>query len=113
MQGGKNFSGGQRQRLTIARALVKQAPILILDDCSSALDYATDAALQKGLQSLKNVTKIIISQRTSSLKKCQRIMVLYHGEIVGFDSHENLMKDCQVYQEIYESQNSQDGDLYG
>ena len=113
VQGGKNFSGGQRQRLTIARALVKQAPILILDDCSSALDYATDAALQKGLQSLKNVTKIIISQRTSSLKKCQRIMVLYHGEIVGFDSHENLMKDCQVYQEIYESQNSQDGDLYG
>ena len=113
VQGGKNFSGGQRQRLTIARALVKQAPILILDDCSSALDYATDAALQKGLQSLKNVTKIIISQRTSSLKKCQIIMVLYHGEIVGFDSHENLMKDCQVYQEIYESQNSQDGDLYG
>lgn len=113
VQGGKNFSGGQRQRLTIARALVKQAPILILDDCSSALDYATHAALQKGLQSLKNVTKIIISQRTSSLKKCQRIMVLYHGEIVGFDSHENLMKDCQVYQEIYESQNSQDGDLYG
>lgn len=73
VQGGKNFSGGQRQRLTIARALVKQAPILILDDCSSALDYATDAALQKGLRSLTDITKIIISQRTSSLKQCDRI----------------------------------------
>lgn len=113
IQGGKNFSGGQRQRLTIARALVKQSPILILDDCSSALDYATDAALQIGLQSLTDVTKIIISQRTSSLKRCQRIMVLYHGEIVGFDSHENLLRNCTVYQEIYESQNSQDGDLHG
>ena len=113
VQGGKNFSGGQRQRLTIARALMKQAPILILDDCSSALDYATDAALQKGLQSLDHATKIVISQRTASLKKCERIMVLYHGEIVGFDSHENLLKNCQVYQEIYESQNSQDGDLNG
>lgn len=113
VQGGKNFSGGQRQRLTIARALVKQSPILILDDCSSALDYATDAALQKGLQSLTDITKIIISQRTSSLKKCGRILVLYHGEIVGFDSHENLLKDCLVYKEIYESQNSQDGDNNG
>lgn len=112
VQGGKNFSGGQRQRLTIARALVKQAPILILDDCSSALDYATDAALQKGLRSLTDITKIIISQRTSSLKQCDRILVLYHGEIVGFDSHERLLNDCQVYQEIYESQNSQDGDYH-
>lgn len=113
VQGGKNFSGGQRQRLTIARALVKQAPILILDDCSSALDYATDAALQKGLRSLTDITKIIISQRTSSLKQCDRILVLYHGEIVGFDRHERLLNDCQVYQEIYESQNSQDGDYHG
>lgn len=113
VQGGKNFSGGQRQRLTVARALVKQAPILILDDCSSALDYATDAALQKGLRSLTDITKIIISQRTSSLKQCDRILVLYHGEIVGFDSHERLLNDCQVYQEIYESQNSQDGDYHG
>lgn len=113
VQGGKNFSGGQRQRLTIARALVKRSPVLILDDCSSALDYATDAALQKGLQSLKNMTKIIISQRASSLKKCERIMVLYHGEIVGFDSHDQLLKNCTVYKEIYESQNRQDGDLHG
>ena len=113
VQGGKNFSGGQRQRLTIARALVKRSPVLILDDCSSALDYATDAALQKGLQSLKNMTKIIISQRASSLKKCERIMVLYHGEIVGFDSHDQLLNNCTVYKEIYESQNRQDGDLHG
>ena len=108
VQGGKNFSGGQRQRLTIARALVKQAPVLILDDCSSALDYATDAALQKGLQSLTGVTKIVISQRASSLKHCDRIMVLYHGEMVGFDSHEQLLKNCQVYQEIYASQSRQE-----
>lgn len=113
VQGGKNFSGGQKQRLTIARALVKQAPILILDDCSSALDYATDVALQKALQSLTDITKIIISQRTSSLKRCGRIIVLYHGEIVGFDSHDNLLKNCLVYKEIYESQNSQDGDNNG
>ena len=108
-----NVSGGQRQRLTIARALYKQADILVLDDCSSALDYATDAALQKQLQELKEMTKIIISQRTASLKRCDRIMVLYHGELVGFDSHEQLLKDCQVYQEIYESQNSKEGETNG
>ena len=113
VQGGKNFSGGQRQRLTIARALYKQADILVLDDCSSALDYATDAALQKQLHELKEMTKIIISQRTASLKRCDRIMVLYHGELVGFDSHEQLLKDCQVYQEIYESQNSKEGETNG
>ena len=113
VQGGKNFSGGQRQRLTIARALYKQADILVLDDCSSALDYATDAALQKQLQELKEMTKIVISQRTASLKRCDRIMVLYHGELVGFDCHEELLKNCTVYKEIYESQNSKDGDLNG
>ena len=113
VQGGKNFSGGQRQRLTIARALYKQADILVLDDCSSALDYATDAALQKQLQELKEMTKIVISQRTASLKRCDRIMVLYHGKLVGFDCHEELLKNCTVYKEIYESQNSKDGDLNG
>ena len=107
------FSGGQRQRLTIARALYKQADILVLDDCSSALDYATDAALQKQLQELKEMTKIVISQRTASLKRCDRIMVLYHGELVGFDCHEELLKNCTVYKEIYESQNSKDGDYNG
>ena len=113
VQGGKNFSGGQRQRLTIARALYIQADILVLDDCSSALDYATDAALQKQLQELKEMTKIVISQRTASLKRCDRIMVLYHGELVGFDCHEELLKNCTVYKEIYESQNSKDGDYNG
>ena len=112
-QGGVNVSGGQRQRLTIARALYKQADILVLDDCSSALDYATDAALQKQLQELKEMTKIVISQRTASLKRCDRIMVLYHGELVGFDCHEELLKNCTVYKEIYESQNSKDGDYNG
>jgi len=104
VQGGKNFSGGQRQRLTIARALYKQADILVLDDCSSALDYATDAALQKQLQELKEMTKIVISQRTASLKRCDRIMVLYHGELVGFDCHEELLKNLTVKDKI-------DGDL--
>ena len=84
-----------------------------MDDCSSALDYATDAALQKQLQELKEMTKIIISQRTASLKRCDRIMVLYHGELVGFDSHEQLLKDCQVYLEIYESHNSKEGETNG
>lgn len=110
VQGGKNFSGGQRQRLCIARAIYKQSDILVLDDCSSALDYATDAALQRELKELKDVTKLIISQRTASLKSCDRIIVLYHGEIVGFDTHDNLLDNCVVYQEIYQSQNSKDGD---
>lgn len=110
VQGGKNFSGGQRQRLCIARAIYKQSDILVLDDCSSALDYATDASLQRELKELKDVTKLIISQRTASLKSCDRIIVLYHGEIVGFDSHDNLLNNCLVYQEIYQSQNSKDGD---
>lgn len=110
VQGGKNFSGGQRQRLCIARAIYKQSDILVLDDCSSALDYATDASLQRELKELKDVTKLIISQRTASLKSCDRIIVLYHGEIVGFDSHDNLLNNCLVYQEIYQSQNSKDGE---
>lgn len=108
-QGGKNLSGGQKQRLTIARALVKQPKILILDDSSSALDYATDFKLRQALKNLK-MTKIIISQRTSSIEQADKIIVLYHGEIVGFDSHENLMKNCEIYQEIYASQHSKDGD---
>lgn len=111
-QGGKNLSGGQKQRLTIARALVKQPQILILDDSSSALDYATDYQLRQVLKHL-DMTKIIISQRTASIEQADKIMVLYHGDLVGFDSHENLMKDCQIYQEIYASQHSKDGDGNG
>ena len=105
----KHLSGGQKQRLTIARALVKQPEILILDDSSSALDYATDFKLRQALKQL-NMTKIIISQRTASIEQADKIMVLYHGDLVGFDSHEQLMKDCKIYQEIYASQHSKDGD---
>lgn len=111
-QGGKNLSGGQKQRLTIARALVKQPQILILDDSSSALDYATDYKLRQELKHL-DMTKIIISQRTASIEQADKIMVLYHGDLVGFDSHENLMKSCQIYQEIYASQHSKGGDDNG
>ena len=104
-----DLSGGQKQRLTIARALVKQPEILILDDSSSALDYATDFKLRQALKQL-NMTKIIVSQRTASIEQADKIMVLYHGDLVGFDSHEQLMKDCKIYQEIYASQHSKDGD---
>lgn len=111
-QGGKNLSGGQRQRLTIARALVKQPKILILDDSSSALDYATDYRLRQELKKL-DMTKIIVSQRIASLVSMDKIMVLYHGKLVGFDSHEMLMKNCQIYQEIYISQRANGGDKCG
>ena len=111
-QGGKNLSGGQKQRLTIARALVKDPKILILDDSSSALDYATDFRLRQELKKLQ-MTKIIISQRIASVEQADKILVLYHGELVGYDSHENLMKNCQIYQEIYASQHSGVGDLHG
>lgn len=106
VQGGKNLSGGQKQRLTIARALVRQPKILILDDCSSALDFATDAALRKELDKL-DMTKLIISQRTASIKQANKIIVLYHGEVVGYDSHQNLMDNCDIYREIYLSQNKE------
>ncbi|MCI5511335.1 MAG: ABC transporter ATP-binding protein [Oliverpabstia sp.] len=104
-QGGKNFSGGQRQRLTIARALVSRPEILILDDSASALDFATDAALRKAIAELPgNITVFIVSQRTSSLKHADRILVLDDGMLAGQGSHEELMKTCDVYREIHESQ---------
>ncbi|MGN1185028.1 MAG: ABC transporter ATP-binding protein [Oliverpabstia sp.] len=104
-QGGKNFSGGQRQRLTIARALVSCPEILILDDSASALDFATDAALRKAIAELPgNITVFIVSQRTSSLKHADRILVLDDGMLAGQGSHEELMKTCDVYREIHESQ---------
>lgn len=104
-QGGKNFSGGQRQRLTIARALVKKPEILILDDSASALDYATDAALRKAIQEeLADTTVFVVSQRTSSVLKADHILVLEDGELAGQGTHEELLQSCEVYQEIYESQ---------
>lgn len=103
-QGGKNLSGGQRQRLCIARALVRKPEILILDDSSSALDFATDAKLRLALKELKNTTTFIISQRTSSIMHADKIIVLDDGEVAGIGQHDELLKTCQVYKEIYDSQ---------
>ena len=104
-QGGKNFSGGQRQRLAIARALVKKPAILILDDSTSALDYATDAALRKAIREMPDPpTTFIVSQRTASIMHADQILVLDAGKVVGQGTHEELMKSCEVYQEIYHSQ---------
>ena len=102
-QGGKNFSGGQKQRLTIARALVKRADILILDDSSSALDYATDAALRHAIRTLDSAT-FIVAQRASSVRDADMIIVLDDGKAVGIGTHEELMQSCEVYKEIYHSQ---------
>ena len=108
-QGGKNFSGGQRQRLTIARALVKKPEILILDDSASALDYATDAALRKSLKNLEyKPTVFIVSQRTSSIRHADKIIVLDGGKMVGLGTHDELLKSCEVYREINNSQFGQE-----
>lgn len=104
-QGGKNFSGGQKQRLTIARAFVRQPKILILDDSASALDYATDAKLRKSIREMDpDITVFIVSQRTSSIRHADRIIVLDDGDVAGIGTHEELLADCEVYQEIYYSQ---------
>lgn len=104
-QGGKNFSGGQKQRLTIARALVKRPEILIMDDSSSALDYATDAKLRQAIHNMPNrPTVFIVSQRAASIMYADKIIVLDDGTVAGTGTHEELLKDCSVYQEIYYSQ---------
>ncbi|MEG1751882.1 MAG: ABC transporter ATP-binding protein [Clostridia bacterium] len=109
-RGGTNFSGGQKQRLTIARALVGHPQILILDDSSSALDFATDASLRKAItENYKNLTTIIVSQRTNSIKHADNIIVMDNGNVVGIGKHERLIKECTVYQEIYFSQNKKEG----
>ena len=111
-QGGRNFSGGQRQRLTIARALVRRPEILILDDSASALDYATDAALRHALASLDYAPAVfVVSQRTSAMRGADKIVVLDEGRAVGIGTHEQLLETCPVYREIYESQyQSEDGE---
>lgn len=109
-QGGRNLSGGQRQRLTIARALVRKPEILILDDSASALDYATDANLRKAIAGLDGeMTVFIVSQRTASVWHADQIIVLDDGEMAGLGTHEELLANCQVYQEIYYSQFPKEG----
>ena len=104
-QGGKNLSGGQRQRLTIARAVIKEPDILILDDSASALDFATDAALRKAIREMKDdITTFIVSQRAASIQYADQIIVLDDGEVVGIGTHDELINECEVYQEIYYSQ---------
>ena len=104
-QGGRNLSGGQKQRLTVARALVRRPEILILDDSTSALDYATDAKLRSAIKHLSyHPTVFMVSQRTSSIRHADKILVLDDGQVVGIGTHDELLKNCEVYQEIHYSQ---------
>ena len=111
-QGGTNVSGGQRQRLCIARALLKQPKVLILDDSTSAVDTATDARIKEAFaQIIPGTTKLIVSQRISSIEKADRILVLDGGRVSGFDSHERLLENNAIYREIYLAQSSGSGDF--
>ncbi len=110
-QGGSNVSGGQKQRLCIARALLKNPKILIFDDSTSAVDTATDAKIRKGLaEFMPDTTKLVIAQRISSVKDCDRIIVMDNGTVNGFGTHEELLKDNAIYREVFESQNGMAGD---
>lgn len=109
-QSGKNFSGGQRQRLTIARALVRKPEILILDDSASALDYLTDRKLREAIAGMQNPpTTFIVSQRTSSVLSCDKIIVLDNGAVAGIGTHDELLNSCELYREIYDSQFKKEG----
>ena len=104
-QGGTNVSGGQKQRLCIARALLKKPKILILDDSTSAVDTATDAKIRKAFrEEIPGTTKLIIAQRISSVKDCDRIIVMDEGRVNGFGTHEELLENNEIYREVYESQ---------
>ena len=108
-QGGDNVSGGQRQRLSIARALVKRQPVLIFDDCFSALDFKTDSALRKALKAnRKESTIIIVTQRVATVMQADQVIVLDEGQVVGIGDHASLMKGCETYREIALSQLSQE-----
>ena len=111
-QGGANVSGGQRQRLCIARALLKHPKVLVLDDSTSACDNATDAAIREALRrDVPAMTRIIIAQRISSIKDCDRILVLDNGRVSGWDTHDNLLRTNQIYQEICAIQDEDSGDF--
>ena len=111
-QGGSNVSGGQKQRLTIARALLRKPKVLILDDSTSAVDTATDAKIRKAFrEEIPDTTKIIIAQRISSVQDADRILVLDNGQINGLGTHEELLKNNAIYQEVYSSQTQGGGDF--
>ena len=111
-QGGNNVSGGQKQRLCIARALLKKPKILILDDSTSAVDTATDAKIRKAFaEEIPDTTKLIIAQRISSVQSADRILVLNEGKVDGFGTHEELLAGNEIYREVYESQTKGGGDF--
>ena len=111
-QGGTNVSGGQKQRLCIARALLKKPRILVLDDSTSACDTRTDALIQRAFrEQLPEMTKLIIAQRISSVERCDRILVMDNGVITGFDTHEHLLDTNALYKEIYDIQTTDRGDF--
>ena len=111
-QGGTNVSGGQRQRLCIARALLKDPKVLILDDSTSAVDTATDASIRAAFRAhIPGTTKLIISQRISSVQDADRVLVLEQGRVSGFDTHENLLQTNAIYREICEAQQNAGGDF--
>ncbi len=110
-QGGSNVSGGQKQRLCIARALLKKPKILILDDSTSAVDTKTDASIRRAFrEEIPNTTKIIIAQRISSVEDADKIIVMDNGEINGIGTHEELLKNNEIYSEVYNSQVKGGGD---
>jgi ATP-binding cassette subfamily B protein len=109
---GTSLSGGQKQRISIARAIIKNPEVLIFDDSTSALDLITESKLHEGLRKKKNnVTKIIVAQRVATAKNADKIIVLDNGRIVDFDTHENLLLNCEIYKNIYESQLKRDGEI--
>ena len=111
-QGGTNVSGGQKQRLCIARALIKKPKVLILDDSTSAVDTATDSKIRRAFaEEIPDTTKIIIAQRISSIKDCDRIIVMEDGAVDGFGTHDELLVSNEIYQDVYESQMSGSGDF--